>query len=320
MSNHHHHSHSHGHHHGHHHGHSHHHGEGEDSGHNRVMRGLRLTFFLNLGFAIFEFVGGYLTNSVAVMSDALHDLGDALALGLAWWFERKSVQGATKEYTYGYRRFSLLSSVMTGTILLIGSVFVIREAVSRILNPEPVVAWGMLLMAVFGIAINGWSLLQFSRGGGANERMIRLHLIEDVAGWVILLLTAAVLQFVDWPWLDAVVGLGLAIWIVFNVIRQLISVAEIFLQAGPKGLSISEIETAVAAMDGVEGSHHTHLWSLDGEKHILTMHVRVAAVTPTEELIALKARIKNELKTRFSIFEATIEIEYAGEACGAPEH
>lgn len=285
-----------------------------------MLRGLRLTFFLNLGFAIFEFIGGYLTNSVAVMSDALHDLGDALALGLAWWFEKKSVQKATPEYTYGYRRLSLLSSVFTGTILLIGSFIIVRAAVARLFEPEPVVAWGMLVMAIFGIAINGWSLLQFSSQGGASERMVRLHLIEDVAGWIILLFTALILQFVDWPWIDAVVGIGLAVWIVLNVIRQLVSVAAVFLQAMPKGLTVDAIEAAIRGLPGVADCHHTHIWSLDGEKHILTTHVRLPAGADVASLSALKNRVKSELRTRFGIFEATIEFEFDGEACETPEH
>lgn len=285
-----------------------------------MMKGLKLTFFLNLGFAIFEFIGGYLTNSVAVMSDALHDLGDAMALGLAWWFEKKSVQKATPAYTYGYRRFSLLSSVFTGTILLIGGVFVVREAVTRLFEPEPVVAWGMLVMAIFGIAINGWSLLQFSSQGGASERMVRLHLIEDVAGWIILLFTALVMQFVDWPWLDAIVAIGLSAWIMMNVVRQLVAVAAVFLQALPAGLSVPKIEGVIRAIPGVADCHHTHIWSLDGEKHILTTHIRLPAGADVATLSELKQKVKSQLQKKFAIVEATIEFEFDGEACETPEH
>jgi len=254
------------------------------------------------------------------MSDALHDFGDAIALGLAWIFEKKSVQKATPEYTYGYRRFSLLSSVFTGTILLIGSFFIVRESLARIFSPEPVVAWGMVVMAIFGIAVNGWSLMQFSRGGGAHEKMIRLHLIEDVAGWIVLLFTGVVLHFYDIPWLDAVVGIGLALWIVVNVVRQLVAVAAIFLQALPRGLTVSKIEAFLMSTSGVVDCHHTHIWSLDGEKHILTTHIQVAAGTSIETISQIKAELKAGLKQKFSIFEATVEFELEDETCDVPQH
>jgi cobalt-zinc-cadmium efflux system protein len=318
------HSHDHGHSHsGHHHhgvGHHHHHVAKPGESPERVIRGLKIAFFLNISFSIFEFIGGYLTNSVAVMSDALHDLGDAVALGMAWWFEKKSIQKATGEYTYGFRRFSLLSSVGTGAILLVGSLFIIRESIARILSPEPVIAWGMIVMAMIGIAVNGWSLRQFSSQGGANERMIRLHLIEDVAGWIVLLFTGIIMQFVDWPWLDAVVAIGISLWILQNVVRQLIAVSQIFLQALPKGVSLPAIEIFLRSVDGVEDCHHTHIWSLDGEKHILTTHIRVAAGTPVESLTLIKAALKNGLQEKFAIFEATVEFEFAGEECQVPNH
>lgn len=308
------------HHHGFGHHHHHHHGSGAGGDHQRVIKGLRLTFFLNFGFAIFELIGGYLTNSVAVMSDALHDMGDALALGLAWWFEKKSVQKASPEYSYGYRRFSLLSSVFTGAILLIGGVFVVREAVTRLFEPEPVVVWGMFVMAFFGIAINGWGLLQFSSQGGASERMVRLHLIEDVAGWIVLLVTAVIMQFVHLPWLDAVVAIGISAWIMMNVVRQLVSVASVFLQAIPVGLSVEKIEKMIRDIRGVTDCHHTHVWSLDGEKHILTTHIRLPSNTDIASIQKIKSEVKTQLRKKFRIFEATIEIEFDGEPCETPEH
>lgn len=323
------HDHNHNHDHEHEHGHSHgpggHHHydlsglDGEEGA--KVLRGLKIAFALNLGFSVFEFIGGYYSNSVAVMSDALHDLGDALALGLAWVFEKKSRQKASDNYSYGYRRYSLLSSVVTGTILLLGSVFIVRESVERIFSPQPVVAWGMIAMSFVGIAVNGWSLLQFSQGGGASEKMLRLHFIEDLAGWILVLLTGTVLQFLPWPWLDAVVGAGLAVWIVINVIRQLISVAAIFLQATPIGMSPREIEIALAQSDSrIQACHHTHLWSLDGQKHIVTTHICVAPETRLEDLPALKAKLKKQLRDDFQVFEATIEFEIFGEVCDVPRH
>lgn len=302
--------------HSHHHNHSHgHHHHPLTDGNGQVLRGLKLVFFLNLGFAIFELIGGIMTNSVAVMSDALHDFGDASALGLAWYLEKKSVQKATESYTYGFRRLSLLSSLFTGGILLVGSVFIIHECIQRLLNPQPVVALGMVGMAVVGILVNGWGLFQFNKTGGANERMIRLHLIEDVSGWVVVLFAGILLNFVDVPWLDSLIGAGISLWIIFNVIRQLVSVSKIFLQALPEGLKISEIEDLLKTQQGIQNCHHTHIWSLDGEKHILTTHLKLESDIDLKECPRIKSSIKTLLKEKFSIFEATIEIEFSDENC-----
>lgn len=164
--------------HSHHHSHSHHHG----------TKNISLAFFLNLGFCIIELIGGLLTNSVAILSDALHDFGDSVALGLAWVFQKKSEQKPDDKYTYGYRRFSLLSAIINSIILVAGSAFVLFESIKRIIEPAETNAKGMLLLAILGVAVNGVAILRLRKGGSVNERVVSLHLMEDVLGWVAVLI------------------------------------------------------------------------------------------------------------------------------------
>lgn len=309
------------HHHGHHHGHHHHHQQGSSHGEgDSVVRRIGWAFFLNLGFAILELIGGLWTNSVAILSDALHDFGDALALGIALVLEKKSMQGADQRFTYGYRRWSLLSAVVTGAILLVGTVFIWKESIERLAAPEAVHPQGMLAFAILGIVINGASLLRFRHGKSANEKMLLWHFIEDVAGWVLVFVGSLVLMLVDFPQIDSILALLISAWIGFRVFRQVLSVGSIFLQALPPGLDISLIENRLARHERIHQCHHTHLWSLDGEQHILTTHVSLKETCTMEELVELKASVRQVLRQEFGISEVTIEFELPNEDCGDPVH
>lgn len=275
---------------------------------------------LNLIFALIELVGAFWTNSVAILSDALHDFGDAFALFLALILERKSLQKADAQFSYGYRRWSLLSALLTGLILLAGTVVIWKEALSRIQEPQEVNALGMMALAVLGILINGASFLRLRKGKSHSERMLILHFIEDLAGWCVTLVAALVMQFVDWPQIDSLIALAISGWIGFRVIRQMIPIATIFLQALPAGLNLQDIETRIRGLPEVEDCHHTHLWTLDGEHHVLTTHICLKESLPMEDLIGIKARLRSLLREEFEIVEVTIEFELPGENCADPVH
>ena len=193
-------------------GHNHHH-----HSHGSSTENIAVAFFLNLAFTIIEFIGGFYTNSLAIMSDALHDLGDSLSLGLSWYFQKKSTKRANKKYSYGYKRFSLLGAVINSIVLVIGSVFIIKEAIPRIINPENADAKGMMWLAVLGIIVNGAAVLKLKKGTSINERVVSLHLLEDVLGWVVVLLASIVMQFWDVPVLDPVLSIAIAGFVLFNV-------------------------------------------------------------------------------------------------------
>ncbi len=298
------HSHSHGHEHGHGHAHGHHHGSDN----------LRLAFWLNLGFALVELIGGLLTNSMAILADALHDLGDSIAIGLAWRMERYASKGANEKYSYGHRRFSLLAALINALILIVGGLFVLSEAVPRLLHPEPVHAGGMAALAVLGVLVNGYAALRVRTDDTHNARMIAWHLYEDVLGWLAVLIVAVVMLFRPMPILDPLLSVLITLYVVYNVIKHLRSTLSLFLQAVPEQLSLARIEQELQAIPAVRSCHHTRLWSLDGSHHVLTSHIVVDADTPTSSIAHIKQAVQ-QLAQRHDLVHTTIEIDYADDAC-----
>jgi cobalt-zinc-cadmium efflux system protein len=306
--------------HGHDHQHDHHHHKNNHSNHvHGVTERIGVAFFLNLTFAIIELAGGLLTNSVAVISDAIHDFGDSIALGLAWYLEKKSLRPNDEEYSYGYRRLSTLSAFFTSGLLVAGSAAVIVFAVPRIFNPEPVHTLGMVGLAVLGVIMNGVAALRISKGHSLNEKALMWHLMEDVLGWVLVLVSGIVIYFTGWLWLDGVLAVALALWILSRVLKNFGQSIQVFLQAAPLDLSVEKVQQACRAVSGVLSIHHPHLWSLDGEKHIFTAHILVAPSASLEQLAVIKKSIKHKL-SELGIMEATLEFEAESEICVDPKH
>lgn len=305
-----------GHHHHHHgHGHHHHHHHGGDG----ALGRLGLAFGLNFTFAFIELFGGYWANSVAILTDALHDFGDAMAIGLAFFLERLSRRAADERNSYGYRRFSAAAALITGFILVGGSVMILMEAVPRLWTPQTPHAEGMIALAVLGVTVNGFAAWRVSRGTSLNERMIVWHLLEDVIGWVAVLVGAVVIHVTGWAQVDALLACLLALWILYNVIRNLKEVLGVFLQMVPRSVDLDQIEKKVKALGEICDFHHVHVWSLDGEHHILTAHVVVTRTLSADEVEAKKMEIKGLLKEH-GIHEATLEFEMEGVSCEDPHH
>ncbi len=301
---------AHGHHHHHHHDHSH---------QPQTIQRLKLAFALNLIFAIIELVGGILTNSLAITSDALHDFGDAVALGLALYFEKLSHQKSDQKYTYGYRRLSSMSAVLTGLILIFGSIWIIKESINRWSEVQEPHSLGMMGLAILGVLVNGYAALKVSKGHSHNEKMIQWHLIEDVLGWIVVLIGAIAIQIFDWPQLDGILAIMLSSWVIYNVFKNLKHSLSVFLQAIPSGINIDTIRASILKMEGVKDVHHMHVWTLDGEKHILTTHVQVNPILSTASADELKKKIKTYL-LEHKIDEATIELEWSADNCIDPHH
>lgn len=298
------------HHHGHHH-HHHHYGEGS--------KNLALAFFLNLIFAIIEFVGGILTNSVAIMSDAVHDFVDAMAIGFAYWMERKSTKKGNSQYTYGFRRLSVVAALVTALLLMGGTVAILAKAIPRLLNPVTPEAGGMIGLALLGLAVNGFAAWKTSHGNSLNERVITWHLIEDVMGWALVLVGAIVMSIWDLPIIDPLLAIILSLWVLKNVYGVFKETLQVFLQGTPDGIDVAHVEKHILQVPGVLGVHHTHMWSLDGQKHILTTHL-VLGVYELEKAHAIKNEVKKMLQEEFGIAEATLELECQNESCEMPEH
>lgn len=287
---------------------------GPHAHHHHAGDNIKLAFFLNLGFAILEIIGGLWTNSLAILSDALHDFGDSMSLGLAWYLERYSKRSEDAKFTYGYRRFSLLGAFINTVILLAGSLYMIGEAVPRLLNPEETNAQGMLLLAIVGIVANGFGALRLREENSLHARVVAWHLIEDVLGWAAVLAASIVMMFTNLPILDPILSILISVYILYNVARNLRKTVALFLQAVPDELDTRGIQKAVEALPGVQATHHMHAWSLEGENHVLTMHVMVAEDTPRHEVRALRERIRALLHDKH-LLHTTIEIEYGPDDC-----
>jgi len=282
--------------------------------HHSAVSNLKLAFFLNLGFTVVEFIGGLWTNSTAILADAVHDLGDSFALAQAWYFESLSAKGATQTYTYGYRRFTLLGAVISALMLLVSSFYVLSEAIPRIIEPEHSNAQGMALLALLGVSVNAFAMLRLSKGKGANIRVVALHLLEDVLGWVAILVVAIILMFKDIHILDPILATLITIYILTNIVRQLKGIVPVFLQASPASTDIAGIEKQLENMELVDSVHHLHVWSLDGEHTVLTVHIVTQRILNPDEYALLKQRFRQIIDTN-GIYHSTLEIEWPDESC-----
>ncbi|MDR2358746.1 MAG: cation diffusion facilitator family transporter [Prevotellaceae bacterium] len=277
-------------------------------------KNIKVAFFLNLAFSIIEVIGGFFTNSIAILSDALHDFGDSFSLALAWYFQKVSKKERDAKYSYGYRRFSLLGALINSVVLLLGSFFVISESVQRLVSPQAADAKGMLFLAIAGIVINGIAMLRLKKGHSLNERTVSLHLLEDVLGWIAVLIGSVVMLFVDVPVLDPVLSLGIACYILFNIYHNLRDTLRVVLQGTPGNVSCEAVETALQNLDGVKSIHDLHLWTMDGEYNISSLHVVVDPALTSRQTVILKQQVKNVLKN-LHIQHVTVEIEQLSEKC-----
>lgn len=294
-------------------GHGHEHHRPEDRGNTGAIG---FAFFLNLFFAIAEIFGGLWTNSLAILSDALHDFGDSFILGLSWILERYAGRGRTIRYSYGYRRFSLLGALLNAVILIAGSVFIIVEAIPRLINPSTPNAQGMMWFAIGGVLLNGIAVLRLrSKGTSMNTRVVAWHLIEDVLGWIAVLIVSIVMQYWHVPILDPILSLLIASYILYyNVFVNFNRTIKLFLQAVPDNIDTARMEEEIRAVPHVLSVHHMHVWSLDGERHVCSAHVVVDTEAGKEDIVRIKQQVKDIVLGK-DIEHLTIEIEYADEDC-----
>lgn len=298
-----HHCHDHGHHHDHHHGHHHHH-------HHHGTGNIKVAFFLNLGFTIIEIIGGFLTNSMAILSDALHDFGDTLALGMAWYFQKLANKESDKSYSYGYRRFPILGALINSVILIIGSIFILSEAIPRLLNPQQPDARGMILLALLGVIVNGAAVLKLRTGKSINEQVVSLHLLEDVLGWVAVLIGSAVMYFFDVPIIDPILSVAIALFILYNVAKGLKFSLGVIMQGIPYGVDPDHLKKEFKAVPKVKEIQDLRLWSMDGSYHVLTVQVLINRNLDEKEITTLKNRLK-AIAEGHGIGHTTIEFETA---------
>lgn len=275
----------------------------------KTEKNILIAFILNLSFSIFEIIGGFFTGSVAIISDAVHDLGDATSIGISYFLEKKSKKQPDETYTYGYARFSVMGSVITTVILLLGSAMVIYNAIRRIINPVEINYNGMIIFAIVGALVNFVAAYFTKDGDSLNQKAVNLHMLEDVLGWLVVLVGAIIMRFTDISIIDPLMSMGVAIFIFINALKNLKEVLDLFLEKIPNNISIEEIKHHIKEIDGVIDVHHIHIWSMDGHHNYATMHI-----VAEENSHTIKDRIREELKEH-GISHSTLEFESPDDHC-----
>lgn len=284
---------------------------GEQHHHHHVPQGrkkIAIAFFVNLIFTIIEIFGGIWTNSLAILSDAVHDLGDTLALASAWYLEKLSDKRADKKFTYGYRRFSVLGALINSLVIIVGSVLILRESIPRIFEPNSAHASGMIMLSVVGIVFNAIAAYVAREPGSLNNRVVSLHLLEDVLGWVAVLIGSVVMYYTNWEWIDPVLSVMISLYIGTQSIINLRKGLRIVMQGTPDDKYFERIKTLIREQEGVESVHDIRIWTLDGSKGILSAHIVVGDDCDYTRIKDIKARLHHLLNEN-GIVHCTLEAE-----------
>ena len=272
-------------------------------------KNILIAFLLNLFFSVFEFIGGIITNSISIVSDSIHDFGDAISIGISYILEKVSKKKPNKKYTYGYLRYSVLGALITTIILLIGSTLIIYNAIKRIMDPIDINYNGMILFAIVGVIVNFIAAKVTKHGHSLNQKSVNLHMIEDVLGWIVVLIGAVVMKFTDLSIIDPILSVLVALYIFIHAVKNLKSIIDIFLEKTPSNISIENIKKELLDIEEVIDIHHIHIWSMDGFNNYATMHVIV-----NKNINVVKDLIRERLKQN-NVNHVTIELETRNEIC-----
>ena len=264
-----------------------------------------LAFFLNLSYALVEFIAGGIFGSSAVLADSVHDLGDAIAIGISALLETLSNREEDGQYTLGYKRFSLLGAILTAVILMIGSVLVILENITKIVDPQPVNEEGVLWLGIIAVSINVLASLVVRKGKTKNESILSLHFLEDTLGWLAVILMAIILRFTDWYILDPLLSLVISIFILIKAIPRFWSALKIFLDAVPEGVDIKQVKNDLEQLDHVVSVNQLNLWTMDGLEKNAIVHVCLEEI---EYIEYCKESIRNLLKD-YGFQNVTVEVD-----------
>lgn len=275
----------------------------------KTDKNILIAFILNLGFSIFEFIGGTITNSISIISDSIHDIGDSLSIGISYFLEKKSKKKPDNKYTYGYIRYSVIGSLITTMILIVGSILVVIGSIKRIMNPVDINYNGMILFAVIGALVNFLAAYFTHSGDSLNQRSVNLHMLEDVLGWIVVLIGAIIMRFTDIKIIDPILSILVALFIFINALKNLKIIIDLFLEKTPKGINIESIKEHLLNIKGIKDIHHIHVWSLDGYNNYATIHIVEDGKNKN-----IKKLVKEELKEH-NISHTTIELEKIGEEC-----
>lgn len=269
----------------------------------KTEQNILIAFLLNLFFAFFEFMGGIFTGSIAIISDSIHDIGDALSIGVSFFLEKKSKKGPDEKHTFGYIRYSVMGSLITTAILLVGSIIVICSALKRLIMPVDINYNGMIVFAVIGTIVNLFAVY-FTKGGESlNQQSVNLHMLEDVFNWIIVLFGAIIMRFTNFGMLDSLLSILVALFVLISALKNLKSILDLFLEKTPDNISINEIKNELLKIKNIHDVYHIHVWSIDGYNNYATMHVTILKNDKD-----IKRKIREKLYD-YNINHVTIEID-----------
>lgn len=285
-----------------------------------TRKALIIAFWLNLAFSVFEAIGGLYTNSTAIVADAFHDFMDAGAIGIAILLERLSDKKRTGQFSYGFKRFSLLSALGLSVFLITGAIIMLVAAIKSFIVPSEVHSTGMLILAIIGLAVNAFAFVKVKGGHGHhhhthnhNSESIMLHLLEDVLGWAAVLVGAIIMYFTQWFWIDGVLTIAIALYVGYNATKNLINTSKIMLQSVPEQVNLSQLQADLELIEGVLGVHDIHAWSLDGNYNVGSVHI-VVADNATQSEKQFMHTVYAVLK-KHAIHHPTVQIEIQGMDC-----
>ena len=264
-----------------------------------------VAFFLNLSYAIVEFIAGGIFGSSAVLADSIHDLGDAIAIGISAFLETISNREEDRQYTLGYKRFSLLGALVTAVILITGSILVILENITKLLNPQPVNDEGVLWLGIIAVSINVLASLVVRKGKTKNESILSLHFLEDTLGWLAVILMAIILRFTDWYILDPLLSLVISIFILTKALPRFWSALKIFLDAVPDGVETGDLAKDLEALTNVKSVNQLSIWSMDGLENNALVHI---CIKDWEQMMETKEAVRQLLEER-GVQNITIEVD-----------
>ncbi len=264
-----------------------------------------VAFFLNLSYAIVEFIAGGIFGSSAVLADSVHDLGDAIAIGISAFLETISNREEDRRYTLGYKRFSLLGALVTSVILITGSILVILENITKIFNPQPVNDEGILWLGIIAVSTNVLASLVVRKGKTKNESILSLHFLEDTLGWLAVILMAIILRFTDWYILDSLLSLVISIFILTKALPRFWSALKIFLEAVPEGVETGDLEKDLEALTNVKSVNQISIWSMDGLENNAIIHL---CLEDWEKMTETKNQVRQLLEER-GVQNITIEVD-----------
>ena len=280
----------------------------------KTERNILIAFLLNLGFSIFEIIGGFLTGSIAISTDAIHDFGDAISIGISFLLEKKSNKKPDNKYTFGYRRYSIIGAFITTMILTTGSILMIIESIKRLINPIIVKSNQMIIIAIIGVIINFIATYVTHGGKSLNQRSVNIHMLEDVLGWIIVLIGSIIMKFTNLYFIDSIMSILVSCFILYHASKNMSEILDLVLEKTPDDIDIKEIKKKIEEIDSVIEVHHIHVWSLDSINNLLTMHV----VTNTKDEENLKKEIRKQLK-KLKINHSTLELEKETEKCDSKQ-